>query len=100
LRHSRSQGDELQGLLRLTADPFMAVLRGTLADGAQPMRWAIVADDRVRSGPATERPPGIDARDLLIPHEPAGTAYSCRLRGAGGRLLAGLALPLWTCSPI
>jgi len=36
-----SQGDELQGLLRPTADPFLAVLRATLNDRTQPMRWAI-----------------------------------------------------------
>ncbi len=51
-----TQGDELQGLLRVDADPFAVVLRAGLADGGLPMRWAIAAG-RVDagSGPATER---------------------------------------------
>ena len=63
-----TQGDELQGLLEPTADPFLAVLRGTLNDGAQPMRWAIVAGSiEPGRGPATERtgPAFVAARELL-----------------------------------
>lgn len=63
-----TQGDELQGLLRPTADPFLAVLRGTLSDHAQPMRWAIVAGSiEPGRGPATERtgPAFLAARVLL-----------------------------------
>jgi RNA polymerase sigma factor (sigma-70 family) len=63
-----TQGDELQGLLRPTADPFLAVLRGTLSDHAQPMRWAIVAGSiEPGRGPATERtgPAFLAARELL-----------------------------------
>jgi hypothetical protein len=51
-----TQGDELQALLALSADPFLAVLIGTLHERARPMRW-IVASGEVApgSGPATER---------------------------------------------
>jgi predicted DNA-binding protein (UPF0251 family) len=51
-----TQGDELQGLLRLTADPFRAVLRASLHPAARPMRWAIVAGPvDPGEGPATQR---------------------------------------------
>ena len=63
-----TQGDELQGLLRIDADPFAAVLRGMLHERALPMRWVIVAGAIERGhGPATERtgPAFLDARRLL-----------------------------------
>jgi DNA-binding CsgD family transcriptional regulator len=51
-----TQGDEIQGLLALRADPTAAVLRGALHPHAMPMRWVIVAG-RVEpgKGPATQR---------------------------------------------
>lgn len=63
-----TQGDELQGLLAVGANPFVAVVRAGLRPDARPMRWAIVVgaveDGR---GPATERtgPAFHAARDLL-----------------------------------
>ncbi|MGH2465283.1 MAG: hypothetical protein ACRDGI_07475, partial [Candidatus Limnocylindrales bacterium] len=51
-----TQGDELQGLLRPTADPVAVVLRAALADDARPMRWAIAFGSvEPGSGPATQR---------------------------------------------
>ena len=51
-----TQGDELQGLLRLTANPFDAVLHAALDPAARPMRWIIAGGpiDPGR-GPATQR---------------------------------------------
>ena len=63
-----TQGDELQGLLAPTADPVGVVLRATLAEGARPMRWAIVAGlVEAGSGPATQRtgPAFVAARAAL-----------------------------------
>jgi RNA polymerase sigma factor (sigma-70 family) len=63
-----TQGDELQALLRIEADPFEAVLRGTLDERALPMRWVIVAGAvEPGRGPATERtgPAFLAARTLL-----------------------------------
>jgi DNA-binding CsgD family transcriptional regulator len=51
-----TQGDELQGLLAMSADPVQAVVRAALDPAAPRLRWAIVVgpiDDGV--GPATER---------------------------------------------
>ncbi|HEY2888202.1 MAG TPA: hypothetical protein VGJ17_06270 [Candidatus Limnocylindrales bacterium] len=55
-RFGFTQGDELQGLLRATADPVGVVLRAALAENARPMRWAI-AVGRIEpgEGPATQR---------------------------------------------
>jgi hypothetical protein len=51
-----TQGDEVQGLLGLTADPFRGVLRAGLRPDARALRWAIVAGGiEPGSGPATER---------------------------------------------
>ena len=63
-----TQGDELQALLHIDADPFEAVLRGTLNDHALPMRWVVVAGVvEPGRGPATERtgPAFLAARTLL-----------------------------------
>jgi RNA polymerase sigma factor (sigma-70 family) len=63
-----TQGDELQGLLRITADPFEAVLRATLAEAAVPMRWVVAAGPvEPGRGPATQRtgPAFLAARELL-----------------------------------
>jgi RNA polymerase sigma factor (sigma-70 family) len=63
-----TQGDELQALLRIEADPFEAVLRGTLDERALPMRWVIVAGAvEPGRGPANERtgPAFLAARTLL-----------------------------------
>jgi predicted DNA-binding protein (UPF0251 family) len=63
-----TQGDELQGLLRVTADPLRAVLRASLHPAARPMRWAIVAGQvDPGQGPATQRTGQafIAARELL-----------------------------------
>ena len=51
-----TQGDELQGLLRSTADPLGVVLRAALAQDARPMRWAIaIGAVEPGRGPATQR---------------------------------------------
>jgi DNA-binding CsgD family transcriptional regulator len=51
-----TQGDELQGLLAPTADPFAAILRASLDPGRQPMRWSIAAGSiDPGTGPATQR---------------------------------------------
>lgn len=63
-----TQGDELQGLLSIHADPFAAVLRASLHEHALPMRWVIVAGTvEPGRGPATERtgPAFLAARRLL-----------------------------------
>ena len=63
-----TQGDELQGLLAPTADPFVAVLRGALHPDRRPMRWAIsVGTIDSGHGPATERTGQafLDARELV-----------------------------------
>jgi DNA-binding CsgD family transcriptional regulator len=63
-----TQGDELQGLLVPTADPFRAVLLGALHEDARPMRWSIALGEVVPgSGPAIERagPAFLRARDGL-----------------------------------
>jgi RNA polymerase sigma factor (sigma-70 family) len=63
-----TQGDVLQGLLSIDADPFAAVLRATLHERALPMRWVIVAGEvEPGRGPATERtgPAFLTARRLL-----------------------------------
>ncbi len=62
-----TQGDELQGLLEPSADPFVAVLNGALepSSSAPRMRWAIVAGAvEPGRGPATRRtgPAFLDAR--------------------------------------
>lgn len=50
-----TQGDELQGLLKPTADPVRAVLYAGLQEDARPMRWAIVFGSVAPGeGPATE----------------------------------------------
>jgi DNA-binding NarL/FixJ family response regulator len=38
-----AQGDEVQGLLRLDADPFACLLYAFLHEAAPPMRWVVVA---------------------------------------------------------
>ena len=49
-------GDELQGLLTPSADPFRAVLHAGLHDGYRVMRWAVAAGPiEAGTGPATER---------------------------------------------
>jgi hypothetical protein len=63
-----TQGDELQGLLVPTADPFRAVLLGALHEDARPMRWSIALGEVAHgTGPATERagPAFLRARDGL-----------------------------------
>lgn len=51
-----TQGDEIQGLLLPTADPFEAVLRSSLARRARPMRWVVVCGEvEPGRGPATQR---------------------------------------------
>lgn len=63
-----TQGDELQGLLALDADPFVAIVRAGLRHDARAMRWAVVVGSiDAGRGPATERtgPAFHAARDLL-----------------------------------
>jgi hypothetical protein len=64
-----TQGDELQGLLSVDADPLDAVLRAALREGPEPpaMRWVVAAGAVERGdGPATQRtgPAFLAARDL------------------------------------
>lgn len=55
-RFEFTQGDEIQGLLAPTADPFAVVLRASLAGRARPMRWVVVAGEiEPGRGPATQR---------------------------------------------
>ncbi len=63
-----TQGDEIQGLLRPTADPLRAVLLASLHDEARPMRWVVVHGlVEPGEGPATERggEAFVVARDLI-----------------------------------
>lgn len=51
-----TQGDELQGLLRPTADPLRGMLYASLHEESRPMRWAVVRGSVAGGeGPATER---------------------------------------------
>jgi hypothetical protein len=51
-----TQGDELQGLLRVGADPVGVVLRAALTENARPMRWAVALGPvEGGRGPATQR---------------------------------------------
>jgi RNA polymerase sigma factor (sigma-70 family) len=63
-----TQGDELQGLLSMAADPLTAVLRAALGPAARPIRWVCI-DGAVDpgEGPATQRtgPAFVAARDAL-----------------------------------
>jgi len=63
-----TQGDEIQGLLALSADPIPAILRAALHPDRNEMRWVIVrgAVD-AGEGPATQRsgPAFIAARERL-----------------------------------
>lgn len=67
-RFGVTQGDEIQALLRPTADPFTAILRAALHPDGRPMRWAVAvgAIDPGR-GQATERTGAafLAARELL-----------------------------------
>ncbi len=63
-----TQGDELQGLLAVRADPTIAILRAALHPKAVAMRWVVVAGDvDPGRGPATQRsgPAFIAARERL-----------------------------------
>jgi DNA-binding NarL/FixJ family response regulator len=63
-----TQGDELQGLLAVGADPTRAVLRAALHPEAVEMRWVVVAGEvDPGHGPATQRsgPAFIAARERL-----------------------------------
>jgi hypothetical protein len=67
-RFEFTQGDEIQGLLRPTADPTRAILRAALHPGRLPMRWVVVAGEvDPGHGPATQRsgPAFIRARERL-----------------------------------
>lgn len=63
-----TQGDELQGLLAMSADPTRAILRAALHPQRVPMRWVVVAGEvDPGHGPATQRsgPAFIAARERL-----------------------------------
>lgn len=69
-----TQGDELQALLAIDADPFLLVLRAGLRPDARRMRWVIVAGEvDPGRGPATERtgPAFLRARALMERAKPA-----------------------------
>lgn len=64
-----TQGDEIQGLLGVEADPLEAVLQASLTRDAPRMRWVIVAGDvEEGAGPATQRagPAFVEARRAII----------------------------------
>jgi hypothetical protein len=70
-----TQGDELQGLLARTANPFRAILRAALDPDGLPMRWVIAAGEiDPGSGPATQR----TGAAFLAARELAGAARSRR----------------------
>jgi hypothetical protein len=51
-----TQGDEVQGLLRPQADPFVYLLNAFLHEAAPPMRWVVVAGAvEAGEGSATQR---------------------------------------------
>ncbi len=63
-----TQGDELQGLLAVTTDPFAAILRAALHPERVAMRWVIVRGEvDPGTGPATQRsgPAFFAARERL-----------------------------------
>ncbi|MEO8571323.1 MAG: sigma factor-like helix-turn-helix DNA-binding protein [Chloroflexota bacterium] len=63
-----TQGDEIQGLLAIHADPIAVVLRAVLHPEALPMRWVVVAGTvDPGQGPATQRsgPAFFAARERL-----------------------------------
>lgn len=67
-RFGFTQGDELQGLLRPSADPLTVFLLAALHPEARPMRWVAVAGSvEPGRGPATQRagPAFLTARELL-----------------------------------
>jgi len=95
-----TQGDELQGLLDLDADPFRAVLLGTLQAHAGPgavprMRWVAVAGEiDPGRGPATRRtgPAFILARSALDEAKRQRDGLICRVLDAHtDRVLDGTA---------
>ncbi len=90
-----TQGDELQGLLAPSADPFLAVLMGTLHESAWPMRWVVAAGEVAPgSGPATERsgPAFLAAREALLAAKVRRDRLLVRTGEPGAdRLLDGLA---------
>jgi predicted DNA-binding protein (UPF0251 family) len=81
-----TQGDELQGLLDVSADPFRAVLEGSLrphaGEGAAPrMRWVVVHGEvDPGRGPATRRtgPAFILARQTLEEASRSRDGLLCR----------------------
>lgn len=67
-RFGFTQGDELQGLLRPSADPFIAVLHAALRSEPIRLRWAVAFGPiDPGQGPATERtgPAFVLAREAL-----------------------------------
>jgi hypothetical protein len=63
-----TQGDEIQGLLTISADPLLAIIRASLHPDRRPMRWVVVAGEvDPGRGPATQRTGAafIRARELL-----------------------------------
>lgn len=95
-----TQGDELQGLLSLDADPFLAVLRGTLqahgeAAGVPRMRWVVICGEIDEGhGPATRRtgPAFVEARSVLEEAKRQRDGLLCRtLDSRANALLDGTA---------
>jgi predicted DNA-binding protein (UPF0251 family) len=63
-----TQGDELQGVLAIDADPIAAVLHAALHPRSMPMRWVVVGGRiEAGSGPATQRTGRafLQARELM-----------------------------------
>jgi DNA-binding CsgD family transcriptional regulator len=67
-RFGFTQGDELQGVLDTTADPFRSIVMAALHPDGLPMRWAVsVGPVDPGSGPATQRtgPAFLAAREAI-----------------------------------
>lgn len=90
-----TQGDELQGLLDVSADPFLAVLHATLRprngpDAVPRMRWAVVAGDiDPGRGPATRRTGAafILARSSLEEAKRQRDTLTCRVQDEHANVL-------------
>jgi hypothetical protein len=97
-----TQGDELQGLLDVSADPFLAVLEATLRphagpDGVPRMRWvAVCGEVDPGRGPATRRtgPAFIVARETLEEASRSRDGLICRTGDARADALLGGTAPV------
>lgn len=102
-----TQGDEIQGLLPESADPFRAILIGSLHEAARPMRWVVSVGAVIPGpGPATQRsgPAFLAAREalatararrdrlLVVTGEPGADRLFERISPVLGEMLAELTM--------